>query len=125
MFGSAGGGGGAGAAVGVPGGAALAAALDRLLAVDPAELTDGELAAGVVALRRQQARLAAVVAQLTAAFDARGVYAADGSRSAAEWIGVRARLPRAQVGWEVCGARRLQAMPATRAAFAAGDLNAA
>src|SRR5690606_7784379 len=118
MFGSAGGGGGAGVAVGVRGGAVFAAALDMLLAVLPADLSEAELEEGRVEKRRQDGRLAAVEGEVAASFDARRV-------SAAEWIGVRARLPRAQVGWEVCGARRLQAMPATRAAFAAGDLNAA
>ena len=35
----------------------------------------------------------------TAAFEARRAYAADGSRSAIDWIAVHARLPRGQVSW--------------------------
>jgi hypothetical protein len=107
------------------GAAALAAALDGLLGDDLQGLSDGELAVAVVELRRQQARLAAVVAEATAAFDARQVHAADGARSAADWIAVHARIPRAQAGREVREARRLRAMPATRAAFRAGDINPA
>jgi hypothetical protein len=103
----------------------LGAALDGLLHVDPDELSDGELAAAMVDLRREQARLAAVVAEFTAAFDARQVHAEDGARSATDWIAVRARLPRPQAGREVREARRLRTMPVTRAAFRAGDITPA
>jgi hypothetical protein len=58
---------------------AIDAALDGLLAVDPARVGDDELAAAVVDLRRQQARLAAATVELTAAFDARRVWAGSGS----------------------------------------------
>jgi len=105
--------------------AGLAEAIDALLAVDPGELSEAELATAMVALRRDQARLAAAVADLTAVFDTRQVHAVDGSRSAADWIAVRCRLPRPQAGREVREARRLRTMPATRAAFRAGDLNPA
>ena len=105
--------------------AGLAEAVDGFLGVDAGALSDGELADAMVGLRREQARLAAVVAELTAAFDARQVHAGDGSRSATDWIAVRARVPRAQAGREVREARRLRAMPATRTAFRNGHINAA
>ena len=54
---------------------ALARAIDGLLDVDPDGVADGELAEAMLSLRRQQARLAAVVAEQTAAFEARQVYA--------------------------------------------------
>jgi hypothetical protein len=76
-------------------------------------------------LRREQARLAAVVAEHTAAFEARQGYAEDGSRSATDWIAVHARLPRGPVAGEVGDARRLRTMPHTRAAFRTGNLSAA
>ena len=88
-------------------------------------MSDGELAEAMLSLRREQARLAAVVAEQTAAFEARQVYAQDGSRSATDWIAVHARLPRGPVAGEVRDARRLRSMPDTRAAFRAGDLSAA
>ena len=105
--------------------AGLAEALDGLLDVDPGGLSDGELAEAMVALRREQARLAAVVADLTAAFDTRQVHATDGSRSATDWIAVRCRLPRPQAAREVREARRLRTMPTVRAALRAGDINPA
>jgi Domain of unknown function (DUF222) len=111
----------AAAVVGLPV-AALDAGLDDLLAVEAGSLTDAELAEAVVGLRRAKARLAAVTAEVTAAFDARQVYAGDGSRSATDWIAVRARLPRPQVAAEVRVARRLAVMPGVRAAWRAGDI---
>ena len=113
--------------VGAPGSvtditAALATAIDDLLDVRTDVVTDGELAGAMVAIRRQQSRLAAAVAELTAAFDARRAWSADGSRSATDWIAVRARVPRPQAASEVRDARRVQTMPRTRAAWRAGDL---
>jgi len=104
---------------------ALARAVDGLLAVDAEHLSDTDLAAAMVGLRRQQARLAAAVSELTGVFEARRVWAEDGSRSATDWIAVRAWLPRAQVAGEVRDARRLRTMPATRAAWHAGDVSPA
>jgi Domain of unknown function (DUF222) len=104
---------------------ALERAIDGLLAVDPDGLADTELAEAMLALRREQARLAAVVAEHTAVFEARQGHAEDGSRSATDWIAVHARLPRGPVAGEVRDARRLRTMPHTRAAFRTGDLSAA
>ncbi len=103
----------------------LTRAIDELLDVHTDDMSDAELSAAVLALRRQQARLAAVVADHTAAFEARRVYAADGSRSATDWIAVHARLPRGQVAGEVRDARRLRSMPETRRAFRVGDISPA
>jgi Domain of unknown function (DUF222)/HNH endonuclease len=105
--------------------AGLAQAIDVLLALDPDGVSDGELAEAMLRLRREQSRLAAAVVELTAAFDARRVHAADGSRSAIDWIAVHARLPRAQAAGEVRDARRVRGMPHTRAAWAAGAISAA
>jgi hypothetical protein len=103
----------------------LARAIDGLLDVDTHWVADAALAEAMLGLRRQQARLAAVVAEHTAAFEARQGYTEDGSRSATDWIAVHGRLPRSQVAAEVRDARRLRSMPATRAAFRGGDLSAA
>ena len=104
---------------------ALAGAVSGLLELEPDELSDAQLAAAMLDLRRAQSRLAAAVAELTAAFDARRAWADDGSRSAIDWIAVRARLPRGVVAGEVRDARRLRTMPATQAAFQRGDLSPA
>jgi hypothetical protein len=69
--------------------------------------------------------LSAVTADLTARYDARRVYAADGSLSAADWIATRARLPRSQVMSEVRVARRLAVMPQVAVAWRAGDISEA
>jgi hypothetical protein len=124
MFDAGGSGGATATSVGALTGA-LARAIDDLLAVDPDGVSDAELAEAMLSLRRQQARLAAVVAEQTAAFEARQVHAEDGSRSATDWIAVHGRLPRGQVAGEVRDARRLRTMPETRAAFRAGDISAA
>jgi hypothetical protein len=101
----------------------LAAALDGLVDLDPDTLDDAELADAVVELRRQQARLAAATTRLMAAFEARRVYADDGSRSCGAWVAQRCRLPVGQARAEVWLGRRLRTMPATTEAFAAGDIS--
>jgi Domain of unknown function (DUF222) len=102
--------------------ARLVTAIDGLLSLDPDTLDDADLADAVVGLHRQQARLAAATARLTAALDARQVWAGDGSRSCGAWVAHRCRLP---VGQARAGARlgrRLRAMRATAEAFATGDI---
>jgi hypothetical protein len=105
--------------------AALAAAVDAVLADDPAAWTDDGLASAMVELRRQQGRLAAATAAATAAFDARRVWAEDGSRSATDWIATRARLPRGEVRADVRLGRRLRAMPLTCEALRSGTIGEA
>jgi hypothetical protein len=108
---------------GEPGaGASLATAIDALLTLDPNALDDADLADAVVVMHRQQARLAAATARLTAALDARQVWAADGLRSCGAWVAHRCRLPLGQARAGVWLGRRLRAMPATAEAFATGDI---
>ncbi len=104
-------------------GAGLAGEIDALSAVDPDALDDGELGEAVVELQRQRARLAAVSHRLTAALDARRVWADDGSRSAGAWLAHRCRLPLGQARAEVRLGRRLRSMPATTESFAAGHIS--
>ena len=79
----------------------LSDAVTGLLGLDVDDLSDADLAAAMTGLRRELSRLAAALADLTAAFDARRVWADDGSRSAIDWIAVHARLPRGLVAGEV------------------------
>jgi hypothetical protein len=104
---------------------ALAAAVDEVLADDPASWTKDELAVAVIELRRQQSRLAAATVAATAAFDARRVWVEDGSRSATDWVSTRARLPRGEVRADVRLGRRLRAMPQTCGALRAGAIGVA
>jgi hypothetical protein len=103
--------------------APLTAAVDGLLALDLDTLSDGALVDAVVELHRQQARLAAAVTRVTAAADARRVWADDGSRSCGAWVAHRCRLPVGQARGEVWLGRRLRTMPATAEALAAGDIS--
>jgi hypothetical protein len=103
--------------------APLTVAVDDLLELDPDTLGDAEVAEAVVELHRQQARLAAAMTRVTAAVDARRVWADDGSRSCGAWVAHRCRLPVGQARGEVWLGRRLRTMPATAEAFAAGDIS--
>jgi hypothetical protein len=101
----------------------LANAIDGLLNLDPDGLGDTELAEATRELHCQQARLAAAVTRMTAAVDARRVWANDGSRSCGAWVAYRCHLPLGQARGEVWLGRRLRMMPATAEAFAAGDMS--
>jgi hypothetical protein len=67
--------------------------------------------------------LAAAVTRITAAADARRVWADDGSRSWGAWLAQRCRLPVGQARAEAWLGRRLATMPATAEALAAGDIS--
>ena len=100
----------------------LAAAVDALIAADPATLSDGET---IVALHRQLERLAAVVSRADAAFDAGRYWDSDGARSSAAWISTRCRLPMATARRSVRLGRALRAMPATERGWAGGEIGEA
>jgi hypothetical protein len=104
-------------------GAPLASAIDGLLELDPDTLGDDELTQTVISLHRQQARLAAAVTQMTAAADARRLWADDGSRSCGAWVAHRCRLAAGHARGEVWLGRRLRTMPATAEALATGDIS--
>ncbi|MGH9252186.1 MAG: hypothetical protein ACRD0W_22115, partial [Acidimicrobiales bacterium] len=90
------------------------------MSIDPDTLDDAQLADAVVGLHRQQARLAAAAAQLTAAMDARRVWADDRSRSCGAWLAHRCRLAIGPARAQAWLGRRLRIMPATAEAFATG-----
>jgi hypothetical protein len=100
----------------------LAVGAGEALSVDPDAFDDDELAAALVALHRVDATLAAARARLTAAFEAQRGWAADGSRTAAAWLGRHCHLPSEAAQAEVRFARRLRDMPATAEALADGEV---
>ncbi len=102
--------------------AALATDIDELVAADPASLAGGE---AIVALRRQLERLSAVATRASVAFDAGRAWEADGARSAAAWISSRCRLPLPLARRQVRLGRSLREMPATEAAWLAGEISQA
>ena len=98
----------------------LVAAVDGVCAADPAALADGET---IEALHRQLARLEAAVTRATGAFDAGREWEAAGARSAAAWLAVRCRLPRAACRRRVALGRALRDLPGAEAAWLAGDIS--
>jgi hypothetical protein len=101
---------------------ALRAVIDELAGLDPVVLADGE---SVVELHRQLDRLEAITTQATGSFDAGGVWAADGARTAAGWLGRRCHRPKAAARNEVALARALRHLPACAAAWRGGDIGVA
>ncbi len=100
----------------------VARAVDKLGATDPVALADGET---VQALHRELERLTAVTTRAAAAFDASRVWEADGARSAAGWIAGRCGQPLGAARRRVRLGRALRSMPATEAAWMAGDVGEA
>lgn len=106
--------------------AALDTALDALLVENLAGLDDTELAAELLALHRRTARLAAVIADRTAAFDIRQAATSCGDASTVGWLRSAVRLSDGQARTELTVARALtDLLPATRAALAAGQISIA
>jgi hypothetical protein len=105
--------------------AKLRSSVDALLAVDPADASDAELSEALVSLHRERQRLEAAQARLTAAWDARMVWADDDARSGAAWIAYRCKTPPQDAGGQVRLARRLRDLPAVEEALAAGEIGVA
>jgi hypothetical protein len=101
----------------------LRQAADALAKLDPETLSDDELGNALVDWQRLEARLAASKARLTAAFDARRAYRADGSKTAAAWLARKTNGSPAAMRAQTRLARRLRHMPATAAALAAGEIS--
>jgi len=101
---------------------ALTTTLDALVCLDPDALADGE---SIITLHRQLERLMAVTTRATGRFDTRGEWAMDGTRTAAAWVAHRCRQPHNTAKAEVSLARALPELPASEAAWLAGDISAA
>jgi hypothetical protein len=100
----------------------LEQAADVLADLDPAALSDEELGEALVRWHRAEARLAVSRARVTSAFDLRGGWRADGSKTAAAWLARRCKASIAAMRAGCLLARRLRHMPATRDALAAGEI---
>lgn len=97
----------------------LAAALDELVVTHVSALAGGET---LQVLCRQLERLTAVVTRAVAAFDAGGEWEADGARSAAAWMATHCRMSLNSARQRVRLGRAMRSMPATEAAWLAGDI---
>ena len=102
---------------------ALDTAISDVLDVDPDTLTDPELNELVVALQRHGSRLAALRARMLSAWDSRGVWAGDGSRSPAHRLAREASLSVRTAKVEITRARGLRSMPHTAKALENGSLS--
>lgn len=98
-------------------------AFDAVVGVAPGEMCDEELRCLLIEADRVRARLDAAVATLTAAFDGRGVWAADGARGAVPWLAARTHT--SATGWrhELRLARVVADMPLVEAAAREGRLS--
>jgi hypothetical protein len=96
--------------------------VSALTKLDVAALADGE---AVVALLAEVERLQAVATRAVAAFDAGRSWEAEGARSAAAWLAAHTRQPVAALRRQVGLGRALRRMPATEAAWAAGEIGGA
>ena len=96
---------------------------EALADIDVHGLSDTALGEALVDLHRAQGVLDASIARLTAAFDLRKTWAADGAKSAAAWLAHRCHTSRVAMRRQVRTARRLRSMPLTAAALRAGRLD--
>ncbi|MCU1499763.1 MAG: endonuclease [Acidimicrobiales bacterium] len=101
----------------------LSTAIDEVLALDPDGLDDAALDAKLLEVHRQADRLEAAKAQLTSAWDRRGVWREDGSKAAGARLARDTGCAPLRACREVNRARKLRTMPLTAAAFAAGALS--
>ncbi|MBK9179758.1 MAG: DUF222 domain-containing protein [Acidimicrobiales bacterium] len=99
-------------------------AVDRLAALDPAGAGDAELHQLVVGVQACRTRLDAAAARLVERWDARRVWADDGSRAAGARLARDAHLSKREGTAVVRRARSLTGMPMTAAAYAAGVISA-
>jgi hypothetical protein len=98
----------------------LASVVDQLVGMDPAALADGD---AIVELRRQIDRLEAVATRATARWDADKAWAPSGAKSGAAWLARRCRRPLSETHRWVRLGRALRSMPATEAAWLAGEVH--
>lgn len=92
----------------------------ELLTVEPGELTDGELADGLLALNRLRSMVEASASALGAVFDGRTIWAGDGARSGGAWLAARSEWSRHEGNRLLATGRELQRCPHVAAAYRSG-----
>jgi len=88
--------------------------------VDPAQLADGELVVYVVEYRRTADAVEACWVRLVGELDRRGLWRADGARTAAGWLRGETRVSRQAASSAVMVARVLADLPETADVFREG-----
>jgi len=98
-------------------------ALDRLDQDDPAGLSDAELGAELVGLRRLLDAAEARWLRMLAAFDRRGAGAGAGAVTTGAWLRSACRMSPGAAAERVAVARRLEGMPVLAGALGAGEVS--
>src|SRR5437660_1377291 len=92
---------------------------------DADDLTDEELAEAAVELDRLHNCFAALQAKVLRGFKVRGVFAADGAKSASAWLARRTRAPKNECSSRLRLGQHMENLPVAAEAFAAGEIGAA
>ena len=95
---------------------------DAVMCLDPADLSDGELASTILRFRQQLDRQEAVFADLIVAGHRRGVGAEDGYESTPAWLRARSGMRTGEVHPAIAAGELGEVLPATRAAWRAGKV---
>ncbi|MCM3886994.1 DUF222 domain-containing protein [Frankia sp. R82] len=97
--------------------------LAGVVAAEVSELADAEIVALAAELRRLVDATDALWIRALAEFDRRELWRADGARSAVAWLRRECRLVHPTTASALLVARAVRALPATGAAFRAGDIS--
>jgi hypothetical protein len=103
----------------------LRAAVDALVAVDPAELSDVALASWLLATRAEMDRQDAAFARLARAAHTRGVGGIDGAASTAAWLRSKARMREGDARAAIEAGEISELLAETGAAWRAGEVSSA
>ena len=98
-------------------------AIDALAGTDLDLLSDTSLDTELVDLMRERHRLDAQIARRVRRWDARSVWLSDGSKAPAARLSRDANIAKTTAQQVVSVARAVESMPATAAAWAAGDIS--
>jgi hypothetical protein len=101
----------------------LRSALDGLLVVDDAALTDDQLVVDLDEVEHATRQLETIRARRLAELERRAVWGRDGHLSLASWLSARHRVTPSTAAGHVRMARTLEAMPVAAEALATGDLS--
>lgn len=99
----------------------LIAAIDELVAEDPAAFADRD---AIVELHRQAARVEALVARAADAFDKGGDWAVDGAQTSVQWLAVTTHQDKATLSRHRRLGRAMRHLPVAADAWLAGNLSA-
>lgn len=104
---------------------ALAAAVGACTAVQPVELTDGEVTEAALGLAQLIGQAEACLARCAGVVRSRALHTVEGARSAESWLAARSELPHGRAKALVSAGRQLTACPHVEQAYLSGALGTA